>query len=109
MQAASPPEIQSSIRAQILVPFDPREAMPVRGFAVLTGLSVQGARDTVHAQGLGRKIGNRWFVSRPASAMYLDGDHAALAAYWRGDRSSDLVRPYFERLGIDPASLGQGG
>ncbi len=36
-------------------------------------------------------------------------DRDALAAYWAGDRSSELVRPYYERLGIDPTTLGREG
>jgi hypothetical protein len=32
--------------------------------------------------------------------MFLENDKDALAAYLSGDRSSDLVRPYFERHGL---------
>ena len=33
-------------------------------------------------------------------SMHLDGDKKALAAYHAGDRTSDLVAPYFRRAGM---------
>jgi hypothetical protein len=83
--------------------------MTLKDFARQANRSPASARETVHIQGLGRKVGGRWLVSRVAAAAYLDGDRDALAAYWAGDRSSELVRPYYERLGIDPATLGREG
>lgn len=94
---------------RILQPFDRREATTLKGFAHTAGISIATARETVHVQLLGRKVGGRWLVSRVAAAAYLDGNREALKAYWAGDRTSDLVRPYFERLGLDPASLGREG
>jgi hypothetical protein len=43
-------------------------------------------------------------VSQVALAMLLDGDRKALKAYLAGERSSDLVRSYFDRLGLVCAS-----
>ena len=53
--------------------------------------------------GLGRRIGNGpWSVSKVALAMHLDGDRKALRAYHAGDRTSDLVAPYFRRAECEP-------
>jgi hypothetical protein len=38
-----------------------------------------------------------WSVSKVALAMFLDGDLKALRAYHAGDRTSDLVAPFFRR------------
>jgi hypothetical protein len=40
-----------------------------------------------------------------ALQMLLNDDHAALEAYWDGDRSSPLVEPYFQRCGLDVEAL----
>jgi hypothetical protein len=47
-------------------------------------------------------------VSQVALAMFLDGDRKALKAYLAGERSSDLVRSYFDRLGLVCASGREG-
>jgi len=39
--------------------------------------------------------------------MFLDGDRDALKSYHAGDRTSPKVAAYFERFGIDPATLGR--
>jgi hypothetical protein len=55
----------------------------------------------VSAARIGRRIGGgTWAVSKIALAMFLDDDMVALAAYQAGDRTSDLVSPYFERFGL---------
>jgi hypothetical protein len=57
-------------------------------------------RDWCLNHDLGRKVRGRWYVSKVALAMFLDGDRAAVAAYLAGDRSSALVTSYFARLGV---------
>jgi hypothetical protein len=53
---------------------------------------------------LGRRVGGgTWVVSKVALAMHLDGDLKALRTYHAGDRTSNLVAPYFERAGLRAA------
>ena len=82
----------------ILVPFDPAEAIDLSKAAQRAGKSQSTLRNWCTQHGLGRRVGGGvWVVSKVALAMFLDGDQAALAAYHQGDRSSLVVKPYFER------------
>ena len=82
----------------VLVPFDPREACSLQEAAYRSGKSVSTVRNWCLNRGIGRRVADGvWMVSKPALEMLLDGDDAALAAYHNGDRSSELVRQYFER------------
>ncbi len=106
-QARSLPHHPRPPRPKILDPFDKREGMSVAEYASQRDCSKPTAREEVNTQGLGRKLGGRWQVSRVLAAMYLNGDKEAMTAYWRGERETEVVKPYFERLGIDPATLGR--
>jgi hypothetical protein len=86
---------------KILVPFDKREAVRLKEAAAIANTSESTMRNWCDEYGLGRRIGGgSWSVSRVALAMHLDGDLSALKAYHAGDRTSDLVAPYFERAGL---------
>lgn len=85
----------------VLVPYDPREACSLASAAARAGKSETTIRNWCREHGIGRRIvGGVWAVSKPALEMLLDGDQAALLAYHGGDRSSPLVCPYFERVGL---------
>lgn len=92
-----PPEEPNFI---VLVPYDPREAYTLAQAAVRAGKSESTVRSWCVNHGIGRRIvGGVWAVSKPALEMLLDGDHAALLAYHKGERG-ELVRLYFERTGV---------
>jgi hypothetical protein len=83
---------------KILVPFIKQECIRLKEAAAIANTSESTMRNWCDEYGLGRRIGGGpWLVSRVALAMFLDGDQKALRAYHAGDRTSDLVAPYFER------------
>ena len=91
---------------KILSPFDKRECISLKEAADIAGRSESTMRNWCDEYGLGRRIGGGpWSVSRVALTMHLDGDRKALRAYHAGDRTSDLVAPYFERAGLRANSL----
>jgi hypothetical protein len=82
-----------------LIPFDRREGMTLAEAADVAGKSVGTIRNWCAQHDLGRRVGGgTWVVSKVALAMFLDGDTRALRAYHAGDRSSELVASYFQRL-----------
>jgi hypothetical protein len=84
---------------KILSPFDKRECLSLKAAAGIAGKSESTLRGWCDEHGLGRRVGGgTWSVSKVALAMFLDGDTQALRAYHAGDRLSDLVAPYFERM-----------
>jgi hypothetical protein len=84
---------------KILVPFDKREAVTLKQAAGIADKSESTLRGWCEEHGLGRRIGGgTWSVSKVALAMFLDGDLKALRAYHAGDRTSELVAPFFRRL-----------
>src|SRR4051812_39528449 len=77
---------------QVLVPFDPREAIGLKQAAALAGKSEATLRSWCALYDIGRRVaGGSWMISRIALAMFLDGDKRALRAYLHGDRSSEIV------------------
>ena len=86
---------------KILVPYDKRECISLKEAADIAGRSESAMRNWCDEYGLGRRIGGGpWSVSKAALAMFLDDDLKALRAYHAGDRTSDLVAPYFKRVGL---------
>src|SRR5688500_11237265 len=81
---------------RVLVPFDRREALSLRGAAEISGKSIETIRRWASLYDIGRRIGGQWAVSHPALLMMLDGDRRALRAYLNGDRGR-AVEPYFQR------------
>jgi hypothetical protein len=95
-------QIKSAIvvdERQILCPFDKRECISLKEAADIAGKSESTLRAWCEQHGLGRRVGGgTWSVSKVALAMFLDGDAKALRAYHAGERSSETVAPYFERM-----------
>lgn len=86
---------------KILSPFDKRECISLKEAAGVAGNSESTLRAWCEGHGLGRRIGGgTWSVSKVALAMFLDGDARALQAYHSGDRTSERVAGYFERVGL---------
>ena len=84
---------------KILSPFDKHECISLKQAADIAGKSESTLRGWCEQHGLGRRVGGgTWSVSKVALAMFLDGDAKALRAYHAGDRSSEMVAPYFERM-----------
>jgi hypothetical protein len=82
--------------ALVLIPFDKREVITLRRAADIAGKSESTLRAWCEEHSLGRRIGGgTWSVSKVALAMFLDGDLKALRAYHAGDRTSDVVAPFF--------------
>ena len=85
---------------QILRPYIPEEAASLGEIAKRFGRSKATIRRHTAVEGLGRKIAGQWHCSKVCWAMFMNGDPSALAAYWTGDRNSDLVRSYFRACGV---------
>jgi hypothetical protein len=95
-------EIINSPDKQVLIPFHPSEAIPLKKGERIANKSANTLRDWAAQYGLGRRVGGgNWMLSQPALMMWLDGNHAALRAYHSGDRHSPLVKAYFARCNID--------
>ncbi|MET4512593.1 hypothetical protein ABIB81_001903 [Bradyrhizobium sp. I1.7.5] len=91
---------------KVLTPYDPREGISLKEAAARAGKSESTLRNWCVQHGLGRRVGGGvWVVSKVALGMFLDGDRRALAAYLAGDRSSSLVKEYFERVGVSLPGL----
>jgi hypothetical protein len=86
---------------KILTPFEKRECLSLKKAAGIAGKSESTMRGWCEQHGLGRRVGGgTWSVSKVALAIFLDGDSKALRAYHAGDRTSEIVRPYFTRAGL---------
>lgn len=82
---------------KILQPFDKRECISLRTAANIADKSESTMRTWAQEHGLGRRVGGGpWSISRVALAMFLDDDMKALRAYHAGDRTSEIVAPYFK-------------
>ena len=88
------------MRGAPLHPYDPAEVIDTEEAARRAGRAQRTIREWCALHRIGRRIAGRWCVSAPALDMFLAGDLEALAAYLAGERLSDRVRPYFDRLGI---------
>ncbi|PVE20585.1 hypothetical protein DC522_31515 [Microvirga sp. KLBC 81] len=91
---------------KIIIPFNRQEVASLKEAAEIAGRCVETMRLWAE-EGIGRKIGGRWAISRPALLMWLEGNTAALSAYWSGDRTSPEVRRYFEQAGMCPERSSQ--
>ena len=87
-------------RCFVLSPYDPREGLTLVQAAVRAGRSPGTIRNWCESEGLGRRIGGKWCVSKVALEMYLDGETGTLARYLAGDRQARDVVSYFERFGV---------
>jgi hypothetical protein len=86
---------------RVLVPYDAAEGISVRTAAGIANKSPGTIRNWCLQHGLGKRVGGGvWVVSRPAFAMFLDGDEKALRAYHAGDLTNESVIRYFARCGL---------
>ncbi len=91
---------------RVLTDYDPREAITLGAAAVIANRSKETMRSWASMRDIGRKIGGRWMISHPCLLMFLESDTKALQAYWQGDRSSALVKSYFDRAGLSASKKG---
>lgn len=84
----------------VLTPLDHAEVLTLQEAADRARKVAGTIRNWCESEGIGRRIGGKWSVSKVALEMYLDGDANALARYLRGDRASDDVVSYFKRFGL---------
>lgn len=87
-------------RCFVLTPYDPDEALTLKRAAARARRSPGTIRNWCESEGLGRRIGGKWCVSKVALEMYLDGETGALARYLDGDRETADVVSYFKRFGL---------
>jgi len=87
-------------RCFVLTPFNPDEGLTLQQAADRAKKSPGTIRNWCESEGLGRRIGGKWSVSKVALEMYLDGEAGALARYLGGDREAADVVSYFERFGL---------
>jgi hypothetical protein len=87
-------------RCFVLTPYDPGEGLTLQQAADRAKKSPGTIRNWCESEGLGRRIGGKWSVSKVALEMYLDGELAALARYLEGNRESADVVSYFQRFGL---------
>lgn len=99
-RAKAHPQPDVDREPQVLRPYNRAEAMTVAEAAVEARRSPRTVRDWALLHDLGRKIAGRLALSKVALAMWLDGNKLALALYLAGDRSSELIRRYFEDCGV---------
>jgi Helix-turn-helix domain len=85
---------------KVLIPFNLEEAIPLKEAAARAGRSESTIKNWCRDHHIGRRVGGVWMVSRVALSMFLDGDRKALIAYLSGERSSDRVKPYFDRFRV---------
>jgi hypothetical protein len=84
---------------KIIIPFNRQEIASLKEAGAIAGRCAETMRMWA-GDGIGRKIGGKWAISRPALLMRLEGNTAALKAYWSGDRTSPEIRYYFEMAGV---------
>ena len=95
---------------KVLIPYIAEEAMTPSEAQALLRRCRRSLDYYIKDHGIGRRIHGRVAVSRVAAQMLLEDDREALALYVSGDRSSDRVTAYYERLSIPlPATASTGG
>jgi hypothetical protein len=94
------------MKAVVLQPFDPAEAICITEAAVRAGKSDRTIRNWCLDHQIGRRVAGQWAVSAVALDMLLAGDDCSLQAYLAGDRGSDRVVSYYKARSIrlPPAS-----
>lgn len=93
------------MQPQVLIPWDREEAISVDEAAHAALKSAGTIWTWARDRHIGRRVGGgTWMISHPALMMLLNNDAAALSAYLAGDRRSDHVGSYFDRLLISRVS-----
>ena len=59
---------------QVLVPFEKKEAIPLKEAAARAGRSESTIKNWCRDHHIGRRVGGGWMVSQVALATFLDGD-----------------------------------
>jgi hypothetical protein len=90
----------------VLTPYDPCEGLTLQQAADRAKKSAGTIRNWCESEGIGRRIGGIWCVSKVALEMYLDGETAALARYLAGDRQAADVFNRFRLRVRSPVTLG---
>jgi len=91
---------EARMAPQVLIPYDPREAISIVEAALFAGVSRDTMKRWADVKNIGRPVVGRWMVSRIALQMLLDSNRKALNAYLSGDRTSEIVQSYFRRAGL---------
>jgi hypothetical protein len=86
----------------VMAPFNSDEAMTLGQAAHRARKCQNTIRNWCESEGLGRRIGGKWCVSKVALEMYLDGELAALNRYLQGDRANRVIVAYFQKFGLTP-------
>lgn len=81
----------------VLVPWDVDDTADLKLAARIAKRSVSTIRNWCEVHGIGRLVVGKHSVSIAALLMLLEENTGALKAYHAGDRSSPLVKTYFER------------
>lgn len=81
------------------------EAISPKEAAAIARVTPRRITEIVHSHGIGRLVGGRVFVSKPALQMWIDNDAEALHLYCAGDRFDARVAFYFRRNGLDKELL----
>jgi len=97
--------VHTQMKAMILQPYDPAEAINITVAASRAGKSDRTIRNWCLDRQIGRRIAGRWAVSAVALDMLLAGDDVSLEAYLAGDRSSARVVSYYVARSIPRPSL----
>jgi hypothetical protein len=84
-------------KLQILMPYNPAEAISTAEAARQAGVAERTIRDW---NDVGRKVGGRRQLSQIALDMKLVGDTGAIDDYHQGDRTSPRVVDYYKSRGI---------
>jgi hypothetical protein len=83
----------------VLRPFDRSETLSAKEAAAWSGKTVSTIKRWCYRFAIGRRVGGRWLISKPALLALLEGDGDLLARYWAGDRESAAIAELFERAG----------
>ena len=85
---------------RVLQPYDPREACTAAAAASALGVDPTTIRRWALQHSLGRVIGGRFWVSKVALSLFVDGETESLALYHRGERQNPRVAEYFRRCRV---------
>jgi hypothetical protein len=83
-----------------LKPYDPIDAIGIRAACKLSGWSRPRVIELCEQNGLGRKIGARWAISKVALHAFLNDDREGLSAYLGGDRAGPAVTCAYHAAGV---------
>jgi hypothetical protein len=101
MRAAECPPDGAALRPQVaLMPYNPCEACTLASAGKRAGKVANTIKNWCEKDGIGRRVGGRWAVSKVALEMFLEGNSWALNLYLSGNREHPDVVAYFDRLGI---------